>query len=53
MCHRLLGGGEDRWFPLCSERCKWVDLGRWLGEAYRIFGPTTAGEDAPVVRQEE
>lgn len=46
-------GGEDRWFPFCSERCKWVDLGRWLGEAYRISAPTTAGEDAPVVRQEE
>jgi endogenous inhibitor of DNA gyrase (YacG/DUF329 family) len=22
--------------PFCSERCKLVDLGRWLGEGYRI-----------------
>jgi hypothetical protein len=24
--------------PFCSERCRLVDLGRWLGEAYRIPG---------------
>jgi uncharacterized protein len=23
-------------FPFCSERCHLVDLGRWLGEEYRI-----------------
>jgi endogenous inhibitor of DNA gyrase (YacG/DUF329 family) len=23
-------------FPFCSERCKLVDLGNWLGEGYRI-----------------
>jgi uncharacterized protein len=23
-------------FPFCSERCKLIDLGRWLGERYRI-----------------
>ena len=22
--------------PFCSARCRQVDLGRWLGEAYRI-----------------
>ena len=26
-------------FPFCSERCYLVDLGRWLGEEYRIPGP--------------
>lgn len=53
ICDRLLGGEEDPWFPFCSERCKLVDLGQWLGEAYRIQGQTIAGEDAPVARQEE
>ncbi|MBI4413616.1 MAG: DNA gyrase inhibitor YacG [candidate division NC10 bacterium] len=48
ICHRLLGGGEDRWFPFCSERCKWVDLGRWLGEAYRIPEPAAAAEPQPT-----
>ena len=22
--------------PFCSERCKLVDLGKWLGEEYRV-----------------
>jgi endogenous inhibitor of DNA gyrase (YacG/DUF329 family) len=25
--------------PFCSVRCKMVDLGKWLGEEYRISGP--------------
>lgn len=25
-------------WPFCSERCHLADLGRWLGEAYRIPG---------------
>ena len=29
-------------FPFCSERCHLVDLGRWLGEEYRIAGPPAA-----------
>jgi len=29
-------------FPFCSERCHLVDLGRWLGEEYRIPGPPVA-----------
>jgi hypothetical protein len=24
--------------PFCSERCRTIDLGRWLGEAYRVPG---------------
>ena len=27
---------ENRAFPFCSERCRLIDLGRWLGEDYRI-----------------
>lgn len=26
----------ERWRPFCSKRCADVDLGRWLGEVYRI-----------------
>jgi uncharacterized protein len=25
-------------WPFCSDRCRLQDLGRWLGEAYRIPG---------------
>lgn len=24
--------------PFCSERCRLIDLGEWLGEGYRIPG---------------
>jgi len=26
----------NRFFPFCGERCKLIDLGRWLGEKYGI-----------------
>jgi endogenous inhibitor of DNA gyrase (YacG/DUF329 family) len=33
--------------PFCSERCSLVDLGRWLGDGYRI--PTAESpQDAPA-----
>jgi len=28
--------GENKFFPFCCDRCKLVDLGRWLGEEYFI-----------------
>jgi len=40
----------NKLFPFCSERCHWVELGRWLSEDYRIPGQAAAegGEDALV-----
>ncbi|MHC5115048.1 MAG: tRNA (adenosine(37)-N6)-threonylcarbamoyltransferase complex ATPase subunit type 1 TsaE [Planctomycetota bacterium] len=29
-------------YPFCSDRCRLVDLGRWLGESYRIVRPLAA-----------
>jgi uncharacterized protein len=34
---------ETEAFPFCSSRCRLVDLGRWLGEEYRI--PAVEDED--------
>ena len=30
--------GPNEWpqWPFCSPRCKTIDLGRWLGENYRV-----------------
>lgn len=33
------GVPRPAWAPFCSERCKLIDLGRWLGEEHRIPGP--------------
>jgi endogenous inhibitor of DNA gyrase (YacG/DUF329 family) len=30
--------------PFCSPRCRQIDLGRWLGEVYRI--PKSTPEEA-------
>ena len=26
----------NKFWPMCSERCHLVDLGKWLGEEYRV-----------------
>lgn len=26
-------------FPFCSERCRLIDLGRWIDEAFTVPGP--------------
>lgn len=33
--------------PFCSERCRLVDLGKWLSEDYRIAGPRL-GDEPPA-----
>ena len=32
-------GARGANYPFCSERCRWVDLGRWLDEEYRVSRP--------------
>jgi endogenous inhibitor of DNA gyrase (YacG/DUF329 family) len=34
----------NRSFPFCSDRCRLIDLGKWLGEEYRVAGPPADGE---------
>jgi len=50
--------GDGSAFPFCSPRCKLVDLGRWLGEEYRIPGArpgdgAAGGEPAASPPREE
>jgi len=41
---------ENRFFPFCSERCKLVDLGKWLGGEYRIEGrPEEVEDEMPIL----
>ena len=35
---------RTRDFPFCSERCRLVDLGRWLSGEFRVAGETTVHE---------
>jgi uncharacterized protein len=36
---------DPAWRPFCSERCRTVDLGRWLTGGYRVAGDRA---DEPV-----
>lgn len=45
ICKRPVGPGAAT-HPFCSERCRLIDLGNWLGGRYRIPGE-------PVVRPGE
>ncbi len=33
-------------FPFCSERCRALDLGRWIDEEYRVSEPLLPGSGA-------
>ena len=35
----------NTFFPFCSERCKLIDLGKWLGGEYRVGGKPEEEED--------
>jgi len=52
ICKRELDeAAQDRkssFFPFCSERCKLIDLGRWLSGKYQIpVSPTDESEPTP------
>lgn len=35
-CKKPASWDENPFRPFCSERCKLLDLGRWLNEDYRV-----------------
>jgi len=40
-------------FPFCSQRCREIDLGRWLGGSYRIPAePADAGAVEGIPEEE-
>ncbi len=51
ICQREMRGEDlTDWpqYPFCSPRCKLIDLGRWLGESYRLPADEQEAEDAPA-----
>lgn len=45
ICHRETHWEGNPYRPFCSERCKLVDLGKWMLEEYRI--PEDLPEEEP------
>jgi len=50
-CGAEVAWKDNPFRPFCSERCKLIDLGNWLGERYRVPGRTanddSSGDDTP------
>jgi endogenous inhibitor of DNA gyrase (YacG/DUF329 family) len=36
ICKNITTWEENPWRPFCSERCKLIDLGKWVSEEYKI-----------------
>jgi endogenous inhibitor of DNA gyrase (YacG/DUF329 family) len=56
ICDRVIEGqGPAEWpqFPFCSERCRLIDLGRWLGGDYRIAATRAEEEEAPAPHRDD
>lgn len=47
---RDASGQPNPSLPFCSQRCRTIDLGRWLGEKYQIpVNKSPSEEDVPPV----
>ena len=40
-------------FPFCSERCRLIDLGRWIDGTYALPGPEAQTPPDPVAERDE
>jgi len=44
ICKNKTTWEENPWRPFCSERCKLIDLGKWVSEEYKIEGREAKSE---------
>ena len=42
---------DPRWRPFCSERCRNLDLARWVDGTYRIPGEPVTTQDPEIDEQ--
>jgi len=52
ICRNKTTWEENPWRPFCSERCKLIDLGKWVSDDYRIEGKEEDEEDERQAGQE-
>ncbi len=51
ICKNTTTWEENPWRPFCSERCKLIDLGKWVSQEYKI--PIKSEEEIEGVAEEE
>jgi endogenous inhibitor of DNA gyrase (YacG/DUF329 family) len=50
VCKREFNSADSPAMPFCSERCRTIDLGRWLGEGYSV--PVTPDPESDELPEE-
>jgi endogenous inhibitor of DNA gyrase (YacG/DUF329 family) len=45
ICRKPFESTESTALPFCSDRCRLIDLGRWLGEHYQVTVEREVPED--------
>jgi endogenous inhibitor of DNA gyrase (YacG/DUF329 family) len=50
-CNKQVQWQDNPFRPFCSERCKLIDLSKWVSEEYRVPGKPVPAE--PVEEDEE
>jgi endogenous inhibitor of DNA gyrase (YacG/DUF329 family) len=54
ICNRKFDPAESQTLPFCSDRCRLVDLSRWLGEDYAFpSSRLREDEEEPTPDEEE
>ena len=51
-CNREVQWQDNPFRPFCSERCKLLDLGKWVDEEYRVPGKPVANEPVEEMESE-
>ena len=51
VCNREFDSTTSPALPFCSERCRTIDLGRWLGEVYTL--PAVPDPEADEVPEKQ
>lgn len=44
-CEREFDPAQSGAMPFCSDRCRLIDLGRWLGEEYALPDPRSLEDE--------
>lgn len=51
-CGRVTEFESNPYRPFCGERCKMIDLGKWMSEAYHVPLENEENEDEPISSEE-
>ncbi len=50
LCKKQTTWEENPWRPFCSEKCKLIDLGKWVSEEYKIEGEEAKSEEQGIMK---